>query len=110
MSLNVDKISAAIETARKGGPVYCEIDSRMKCEICFVENKLRLIVCLYRAAQRFGQLQSIAKLRHKLPDQYASMKIGTDSHLNMYASKTITYIAPMQAMKEVENVCELLTQ
>ena len=109
MNLNVDKLSSVIKAARDQGAVYYEIDSRMKCEFYFAGDNIRFIICLYRAAQRSGQLRSIAQLRHKLPDQYASIKIGTDSHLNMYAGKTLTYIAPMQVVKEMENVCELLT-
>ena len=110
MNLSVNEISAAIETARSSGPAYYEIDSRMKCEFYFVEDKIRVIICLYRAAQSSGQLRSIVQLRHKLPDQYASIKIGTDAHLNMYAGKTLTYIAPMQIAKEMESICEWLVQ
>lgn len=110
MNLNIDQISAAIKSARDGGPIYCELDPRMKCEFFFVDNRIRITICLYRAAQRSGQLKSITQMRHRLPDQYASIKLGTDSRLNMYACRTLTYIAPMQVMKEMENVCDLLSQ
>ncbi|TQV84071.1 hypothetical protein FKG94_05235 [Exilibacterium tricleocarpae] len=110
MNFNLEKISAAIESSRKSGPVYCEIDSRMKCEIFFIESKLRFILCLYRASQKHGQLGRILQKRHTFPDQYASLKIGTDPQMNLYAGKTIVFVAPRQVETEIEKTCEFLTQ
>ncbi len=110
MNINAEKISAAVENSLESGPVYYEIDSRMKCEFLCMENKLRLIVCLYRSAQGIGQLQSVLQKRHALPDRYANIKIGTDGHMNLYAGKTIVYIAPTQVIKELESICEFITQ
>ena len=110
MNFNLEKISAAVESARESGPVYCEIDSRMKCEICFVDTKIRFIVCLYRASQKNGQLGRIVQKRHTFPDRYASLKIGTDPQMNLYAGKTMMFVAARQLETEIEKACEFLTQ
>lgn len=108
MPLPREEITQAIEKARAGEVVYYEIDRNKKCEFFAKDGQLRFIVCLYRVAHRTGQLLAVTQKRHAYPDQYGDIKMGTDSDMNLYAGKTISYISPMHALSEMENVIEFL--